>query len=111
MVVIDQHALTSEYSTSNFAKSPRRTDGNPAAARPRARYAAAGRCRRGLESRDLRALGIEIEPFGGDTLLMSSYLAMLANLSPAEMLRQVVELLVSSPRRPSGATSWMSCCT
>jgi len=44
----------------------------------------------------LAQLGIEIEPFGGDTVLVSSYPAMLANLSPADMLRQVVELLVSS---------------
>ena len=54
-----------------------------------------------LASRDLLAqLGIEVEPFGGDTVLMSSYPAMLANLSPAEMLRQVVELLVTSPKIP-----------
>jgi DNA mismatch repair protein MutL len=48
----------------------------------------------------LAKLGIDIEPFGGDTLLVSSYPAMLANLSPGEMLRQVVELLVSSPKNP-----------
>jgi DNA mismatch repair protein MutL len=48
----------------------------------------------------LAQLGIEIEPFGGDTLLVSSYPAMLANLSPAEMLRQVVELLLTSDKRP-----------
>jgi DNA mismatch repair protein MutL len=48
----------------------------------------------------LAQLGIEIEEFGGDTVLVSSYPAMLANLSPAETLRQVVELLVSSPRTP-----------
>jgi DNA mismatch repair protein MutL len=48
----------------------------------------------------LAQLGIEVEPFGGDTLLVSSYPAMLANLSPAEMLRKVVELLVSSHKTP-----------
>jgi DNA mismatch repair protein MutL len=48
----------------------------------------------------LGQLGIEVEPFGGDTLLVSSYPAMLANLSPAEMLRQVVELLVTSHKTP-----------
>jgi len=51
-------------------------------------------------SETLAQLGIEIEPFGGDTLLVSSYPAMLANLSPADMLRQVVELLVSSHKTP-----------
>jgi DNA mismatch repair protein MutL len=48
----------------------------------------------------LAQLGIEVEAFGGDTVLVSSYPAMLANLSPAELLRQVVELLVSSPKSP-----------
>lgn len=48
----------------------------------------------------LRKLGIEIEPFGGDTVLVSSYPAMLANLGPAEMLRQVVELLLGSHKTP-----------
>ena len=33
-------------------------------------------------------------------MLVSSYPAMLANLSPAEMLRQVVELLTSSHKQP-----------
>ena len=45
-------------------------------------------------------LGIEIEPFGGDTLLVSSYPAMLANLSPAEVLRELVERLLSGGRQP-----------
>jgi DNA mismatch repair protein MutL len=48
----------------------------------------------------LAQLGIEIEEFGGDTVLVSSYPAMLANLSPEEMLRQVVELLTSSHKNP-----------
>jgi DNA mismatch repair protein MutL len=54
-----------------------------------------------LEAREtLAQLGIEVEAFGGDTVLVSSYPAMLANLSPAEMLRQVVELLLSSQKAP-----------
>jgi DNA mismatch repair protein MutL len=48
----------------------------------------------------LLQLGIEIEPFGGDTVLISAYPAMLANLSPHEILRQVVELLVSGGKSP-----------
>jgi DNA mismatch repair protein MutL len=49
----------------------------------------------------LAQLGMEIEPFGGDTVLLSSYPAMLANLGPAEMLRQVVDTIVTgkSPDR------------
>jgi DNA mismatch repair protein MutL len=48
----------------------------------------------------LGKLGIEVEEFGGDTVLVSSYPAMLANLSPEELLRQVVELITSSNRNP-----------
>ncbi|MGM0487186.1 MAG: DNA mismatch repair endonuclease MutL [Planctomycetota bacterium] len=54
-----------------------------------------------LEARDLLAqLGIEVDAFGGDTMLVSSYPAMLANLKPAEVLRQVVEQLVAKGGSP-----------
>lgn len=54
-----------------------------------------------IEAREtLLQLGIEIEPFGGDTVLISSYPAMLANLSPHEILRQVVELLLGGGKAP-----------
>ena len=39
----------------------------------------------------LAQLGITVEPFGGDTVLVSAYPAMLANHNPAEMLRGVVD--------------------
>jgi DNA mismatch repair protein MutL len=48
----------------------------------------------------LAQLGIEVEPFGGDTVLVSSYPAMLANIPPGEVLRQAVEQLVSGGKRP-----------
>ena len=45
-----------------------------------------------LEAKEILAqLGIEIEPFGGDTILVSTYPAMLANFDPHEVLRQIVE--------------------
>lgn len=54
-----------------------------------------------LENRDLVArLGIAVEPFGGDTVLVSSYPAMLANIRPAEILRGLVEQLAASGRTP-----------
>lgn len=54
-----------------------------------------------LEKKELLAqLGIEVEAFGGDTVLVSSYPAMLANLNPAEVLRQVVEQLVGDTKSP-----------
>lgn len=49
-----------------------------------------------LEKADLLAqIGITVEPFGGDTVLVSAYPAMLANHNPAEMLRGVVDQLIS----------------
>ncbi|HEX2476834.1 MAG TPA: DNA mismatch repair endonuclease MutL [Lacipirellulaceae bacterium] len=54
-----------------------------------------------LEHADLLAqLGVEVQPFGGETVLVSSYPAMLANLSPAEVLRELVEKLLSGGRQP-----------
>ncbi len=46
----------------------------------------------------LAQIGIQIEPFGGDTLIVQAYPAMLANHNPAEMLRNIVELLMDSQR-------------
>jgi DNA mismatch repair protein MutL len=54
-----------------------------------------------LEHSELLAqLGVEVEPFGGETVLVSSYPAMLANLSPAEVLRELVEKLLAGGRQP-----------
>jgi DNA mismatch repair protein MutL len=54
-----------------------------------------------LEYQDvLREIGIEIEPFGGDTLLISSYPAMLRGISPGEVLRQVLDPLMSGGKKP-----------
>lgn len=48
----------------------------------------------------LGELGMKIEPFGGDTVLLSSYPAMLANMNPEEMLRQVIDRLLAGGERP-----------
>lgn len=48
----------------------------------------------------LEQLGIDVEPFGGDTVVISGYPAMLANLGPQEILRHVVELLLSGGKSP-----------
>jgi DNA mismatch repair protein MutL len=54
-----------------------------------------------LEHRELlKKLGVAVEPFGGDTVLVSSYPAMLANLPPREVLGEVVDRLMSSDRLP-----------
>ena len=44
-----------------------------------------------LQHRGLLArLGMNIEPFGGDTVLVAGYPAMLANINPAEILRALI---------------------
>lgn len=102
MVVIDQHALHErilyeqlrEKVLAGELESQRLLVPEPVALSPADAAAA-------LEAKEtLAMLGMEVEPFGGDTILVSSYPAMLANLSPAEMLRHVVELLALSPQRP-----------
>jgi DNA mismatch repair protein MutL len=54
-----------------------------------------------LEQRELLAqLGVRVEPFGGDTVLVTSYPAMLAKVNLLEMLRGVVERLLSGGKAP-----------
>jgi DNA mismatch repair protein MutL len=54
-----------------------------------------------LEARELLAkLGLAVEPFGGDTLLVSSYPAMLANFRPAEVLHDLAEQLIEGGKNP-----------
>ena len=47
----------------------------------------------------LDQLGVVVEPFGGDTVLVSSYPAMLANHNPADMLRGIIDLLMDDGRQ------------
>lgn len=51
----------------------------------------------------LKKLGVAVEPFGGDTVLVSSYPAMLANLPPREVLGEIVERLVAADRLPEAS--------
>jgi len=54
-----------------------------------------------VEQRDVLArLGMEVEPFGGETVLVSAYPAMLANFQPADVLRSVVEQLLAGGKQP-----------
>jgi DNA mismatch repair protein MutL len=47
----------------------------------------------------LKQIGITVEPFGGDTVLVSAYPAMLANHNPAEMLRGVVDQIIGGTQQ------------
>src|SRR4029079_1556571 len=49
----------------------------------------------------LARLGVEVQPFGGETVLVSSYPAMLANMSPADVLRELVEKLLVGGCHPA----------
>ena len=54
-----------------------------------------------LEHQDLLAqLGLQVEAFGGDTVLVSSCPVMLSSTSPAEILRELIEPLVSGGKAP-----------
>jgi DNA mismatch repair protein MutL len=56
-----------------------------------------------LESAELLArLGLEVEPFGGDTVLVHSVPALLSGAHPGELLRSLAELLLSRDRPPEG---------
>ena len=54
-----------------------------------------------LADRELLAkLGIAVEPFGGGTLLVTSYPAMLARLRPTDVLRMLVEQIMAGGKAP-----------
>ena len=102
MMVIDQHALHERILYEQIRdrvlggklETQRMLVPEPVALTPPESAAA-------IEAQEtLSQLGIEIEPFGGNTVLISAYPAMLANLGPNEVLRNVVELLLSGGKTP-----------
>lgn len=48
----------------------------------------------------LRKVGIHVEPFGGDTVLVTAYPAMLRKSRPAELLIQVLETWLGDGKQP-----------
>lgn len=48
----------------------------------------------------LAQMGIDVQPFGGETVLVSSYPAMLSGMRPAEVLRELVEKLLEGGKKP-----------
>jgi DNA mismatch repair protein MutL len=102
MVVIDQHALHErilyeqlrEKVLSGAVESQALLVPEPVDLSPSERAAV-------LESREVLAeLGVGVEPFGGDTVLVTRYPAMLANLRPAEVLRDLVDQLLGGGKNP-----------
>ncbi len=103
MVVIDQHALHERILYEQLrAKTESRTLESQQLLVPEPLDLTPAEAAAAIDSREiLSQIGIEIEPFGGDTILMTSYPAMLANLRPGELLRQVLEPLMSGGKEPS----------
>ncbi len=102
MVIIDQHALHERILYEQFRtkamegtlETQRLLVPEPVTLTP-AEAAAV------LENHEaLKKLGIEVEPFGGDTVLVSSYPAMLRRLKIEELIRQLVDVLLSGKASP-----------
>ena len=100
MVIIDQHALHEriiyeqlrDKVTAGKLESQRLLVPEPVSLPPAEAVAV-------LEQSELLAqIGIAVEPFGGDTVLVSSYPAMLANHNPAEMLKGVIDKLMGDAK-------------
>ena len=102
MVLIDQHALHErilyeQVKTKVMSKSLE----SQRLLVPESVTLSASEAAAAIENREtLAEIGIEVEPFGGDTVLVTSYPAMLAKMQPAEMLRQVLEPLMAGGKKP-----------
>jgi len=54
-----------------------------------------------LEHRELLArLGMKVEPFGGETVLITGYPAMLANMNPVDVLHGLLEQILTGDKLP-----------
>lgn len=104
MVVIDQHALHERVlyervcakvlSENASLESQRLLVPEPVSLTPAERTAA-------LEVKDtLARIGIEIDDFGGETILIHSYPAMLPKTSPGDMLRTLLESVIAAGKQP-----------
>ena len=103
MLVIDQHAL---HERILFDQLKRRTREGPVETQrlliPEPVELTAEQAARALEHREaLAALGLGVEDFGGGTVLLTSYPAVLGRRSPRDILLAVVDYLVTKDRVPA----------
>jgi DNA mismatch repair protein MutL len=103
MLVIDQHAL---HERILFEQLKQRLHSGPLEAQrlliPEPVDLSAGQAARALEHCEaLAELGLGIEDFGGGTLLLTSYPALLGRRAPQDILRAVVDHIVANERAPS----------
>jgi len=103
MLVIDQHALHERILFEQL-KTRLRTDRleSQRLLIPEPVDLPAEQSARALEQRDaLAELGLQIDDFGGGTLLLTSYPAVLGSQPPQTILRAVVDYLMVKDRPPS----------
>ena len=104
MVVIDQHALHERVlyervcakvlGEGRSLESQKLLVPEPVSLTPAERTAA-------LDAQEtLAKIGIEIDDFGGETILIQSYPAMMKNTPPGDMLRTLLESLMSAGKQP-----------
>lgn len=104
MVVIDQHALHERVlyervcekvlTEQSQLESQRLLVPEPVSLTPAERTAA-------LEAKEtLAKVGLEIEEFGGETILVQSVPAMLQRTAPGDMLRTLLESFISAGKKP-----------
>jgi DNA mismatch repair protein MutL len=103
MLVIDQHAL---HERILFERLKERVRSGPLETQrlliPEPVELSAEQASRTLEQREaLAELGLGVEDFGGGTVLLNSYPALLGRRSPQAVLRAVVDHLVTRERLPS----------
>jgi DNA mismatch repair protein MutL len=105
MLVIDQHALHERILFEQFKS--RVTEGRLETQRlliPEPVELTAEQAARTLEARDeLRELGLGVEEFGGATVLLTSYPALLGRREPQTVLKAVVDHLMTHDRMPPRA--------
>jgi DNA mismatch repair protein MutL len=103
MLVIDQHAL---HERILFEQLKERLRSGPLETQrllvPEPVDLTAEQAARTLEQREaLRELGLGVEDFGGGTLLLTTYPAILGRRAPQDILRAVIDHLVSRDQLPS----------
>jgi DNA mismatch repair protein MutL len=103
VLVIDQHAL---HERILFEQLRRRMQAGPIERQrllvPEPIDLTAEQAAKVLEQKDaLAELGLEVGEFGGGTIVLSSYPAILTRAAPAVILRSVVDRLVAKDRPPS----------
>jgi DNA mismatch repair protein MutL len=103
MLVIDQHALHERILFEQLKERVR--SGSLEVQRlliPEPVDLSAEQAARTLEQREaLQELGLGVEDFGGGTLLLTSYPAILSNRSPQSILRAVIDHLITKGRAPN----------